>query len=385
MALITSLIDPNEARPLVKEAMEQPAKVLFGADQAIFRTNLAIYTPLLRDSKKRKGWSCAHTLVKDLPGTGKTAMFNYVSDSLSAKLGRVDGRPDTLPFDLTGKEERDKFTGIRTILRGPLFSNIFFADEIDRTPPKSQAPMLGAMEGAHVILNVSHEKDGFLMPTMFPLYPISDDPDEKRMFFIVFATMNGIEFEGTYPLSEAQMDRFTYSFGMGAPSREQEMMIRFEIVVNKEVKVVMNLGQVLDIQEMVKRIKLSPQADELIMRHIENSWPPSRDMYRFKESRKRHTNPDMVKFIEEYVITGCSRRRNYHMQMAALTHRLMRLFLEDDKEIKSLDRVVAEVDDVKAVAPLTMEHVIRLHPKAMNENISSGDVVQRIVAETVLP
>ena len=108
MALITSLIDPNEARPLVKEAMEQPAKVLFGADQAIFRTNLAIYTPLLRDSKKRKGWSCAHTLVKDLPGTGKTAMFNYVSDSLSAKLGRVDGRPDTLPFDLTGKEERDK-------------------------------------------------------------------------------------------------------------------------------------------------------------------------------------------------------------------------------------------------------------------------------------
>ncbi|PIR88876.1 MAG: hypothetical protein COU07_04075, partial [Candidatus Harrisonbacteria bacterium CG10_big_fil_rev_8_21_14_0_10_40_38] len=152
MALITSLTNPNEARILMRRALAQPAKVLFGAERAAFCTYLAIYTPLLRDHKRRKGWSCAHTIVEDLPGTGKTALFNYVSDSLMAKLGRVDGRPDTLPFDLTGKEDRDKFTGIRTVLRGPLFSNIFFADEIDRTPPKSQAPMLGAMEGAHVIL-----------------------------------------------------------------------------------------------------------------------------------------------------------------------------------------------------------------------------------------
>jgi len=386
VALITSLTNPNEARILMRRALAQPAKVLFGAERAAFCTYLAIYTPLLKDSKKRKGWSCAHTIVEDLPGTGKTALFNYVSDSLMAKLGRVDGRPDTLPFDLTGKEDRDKFTGIRTVLRGPLFSNIFFADEIDRTPPKSQAPMLGAMEGAHVILNKTDEKNGEIRPTAFPLYPISDDPDETRMFFIVFATRNGIEFEGTYPLSEAQMERFTYSFGMGAPSREQEMMIRFENVQNKEIEVIMNLGQVLDIQEMVKKLRLSSQSDELTMRYIENSWPPSKDKYRFGGSRKRRvTNSDLSKFIEEYVITGCSRRRNYHMQMAALTHRLMRLMLYEDKEIKTLDGMVAEVDDVKAITQLTMRHIIRLQPKALNENISADDVVQRIFNETELP
>ncbi|MEK7138900.1 MAG: AAA family ATPase [Patescibacteria group bacterium] len=379
-----ALTDPNEARLLVKKALAQPAKILFGAERAIFRTYLALFTPLLRDSKKRKGWSCAHTIVKDLPGTGKTALFNYVSDSLSAKLGRVDGRPDLLPIDFTGKEDRDKFTGIRTMLFGPLFSHILFADEINRTPPKSQAPFLGAMEGGHVILNKTDEKRGVIEPVAFPLYPVPNDT-QGRNFFIVFATMNPIEFEGTYPLSEAQMERFTYDFGMGAPTREQEMMIRFENVMHQEIEIVMDLGQVLDIQDMVKKIRLSPQADELIMRHIENSWPPSKDKYRFGESRKRHTTTDLVKFTEEYVISGLSRRRNYHMQMAALTHRLMRLFLDEDKEIISLDNIVAEVDDVKAIAPLTMEHVILLHPKAANEYITTEDVVQRIVSETALP
>lgn len=378
-------MDLNESRPLVRKAVAQPAKVLFGAERATFCTYLALFTPLLRDSKKRKGWSCAHTIVKDLPGTGKTALFNYVSDSLSAKLGRVDGRPDLLPTDFTGKEDRDKFTGIRTVLRGPLFSHILFADEINRTPPKSQAPFLGAMEGGHVILNVTDEKKGVIEPTAFELFPIPNDP-KGRNFFIVFATMNPIEFEGTYPLSEAQMERFTYSLGMGAPTREQEMMIRFENVMHQEIEVVMDLGNVLDIQDMVKSIRLSKQADELIMRYIENSWPPSKDKYRFGGPRKRFaTNSDMTKFTEEYVTSGLSRRRNYHMQMAALTHRLMRLLLYEDKEIVTLDNVVAEVDDVKAIAPLTMEHVILAQPKALNEGIMAEDIVREIVSKTVLP
>lgn len=381
-----TLTNPNEARILVRKQVAQPALMLFGAEQAAFDTSLALYTPLLRDSKRRKGWSCAHTIVRDLPGTGKTALFNYVASSLNAKLGRVDGRPDLLPIDFTGKEERDKFTGIRTLLKGPIFSNIFFADEVNRTPPKSQAPFLGAMEGGHVIMNVTNEKAGVIEPKAFSLYPISDDPDEQRMYFIVFATMNPIEFEGTYPLSEAQMERFTYSFGMGAPTRGQEMMIRFENVINKEVKVVMDLGAVLDIQEMVKHIRLSAQANELIMRYIENSWPPSKDSYRFGGPRKRHVaNTDLTSFVEEYVVSGCSRRRNFHMQMAALTHRLMRLFLSEDKEITNLNNIVAEADDVKAIAPLTMDHVLILDTRSLGDNIATQTVVQRIINETTLP
>jgi MoxR-like ATPase len=378
-----SLTDPNEARKLIRALKAQPEKFLFGLNRAIFNAVLALVTPIAKDGPMGKEWAQAHTLVSDVPGTGKTAMFNYLAAGLKAKLGRVDGKPDLMPSDFTGREEKDKFSAIRTVLKGPLFSNIFFADEINRTPPKSQAPMLGAMEGGHVILNVTNEKEGFIEPKSFPLYPISDDP--TRMFFIVFATMNPIEFEGTYPLSEAQLERFTYRFGMGAPSREEEKQIRFENVVGKKVEVVMNPGDLLDIQEIAKQIRLSDEASELVMRYLQNSRTHAQDEREFSKVQKRFAPKGLTDFIGQYVTSGCSRRRNFHMQGAALGYRLMRLLLSDDEPIGSIDNVVATVDDVKAIAPLTMEHVILLEPRSLGDDVTTRKVVRRIIDETPMP
>lgn len=378
-----ALTDPNEARKLIRRTKEQPELFLFGMKPAIRNAVLALMTPLAKDGPKSKEWAQAHTLVSDVPGTGKTAKFNYLAAALQAKLGRIDGRPDLMPSDFTGMEMRDKFTGIRTLLKGPLFSNIFFGDEINRTPPKSQAPMLGAMEGGHVIINITNEKEGLIEPTSFPLYPIPGDP--TRMFFIVFATMNPIEFEGTYPLSEAQLERFTYRYGMGAPSRKEEKMIRFENVVGKKVEEVMDLGTLLDIQEMAKNIRLTDDASELIMRYLQNSRTHAQDEREFDGHQKRFAPKELINFVNQYVTSGCSRRRNFHMQGAALGHRLLRLFLDDDKPIENMDKIVATVDDVKAIAPLTMEHVILLEPRSLGDDVTTKKVVRRIIDETPMP
>ena len=378
-----ALTDPNEARKLIRALKAQPEKFLFGVQRAVFNSILALVTPIAKDGPTGKEWAQAHTLVSDVPGTGKTALFNYLAAGMRAKLGRIDGRPDLMPSDFTGREEKDKFTGIRTLLKGPLFSNIFFADEINRTPPKSQAPMLGAMEGGHVYLNITNEKEGLIESKAFPLYPVPDD--STRMFFIVFATMNPIEFEGTYPLSEAQLERFTYRFVMGAPSREEEKMIRFENVVGKRVEVVMSPGDLLDIQEMAKRIKFTDEASELTMRYLQNSRTHAQDEREFGKTQKRFAPKGLTDFIDQYVTSGCSRRRNFHMQGAALGYRLMRLLLSDDKPIENMDNVVATVDDVKAIAPLTMEHVILLEPRSLGDDVTTKKVVRKIIEQTPMP
>lgn len=378
-----ALTDPNEARKLLRALKAQPEKFLFGVQGAVFNAVLSLVTPIAKDGPRGKDWAQAHTLVSDVPGTGKTALFNFLSAALEAKLGRIDGRPDLMPSDFTGREEKDKWSGIRTLLKGPLHSNILFADEINRTPPKSQAPMLGAMEGGNVYMNVTDEKAGLIESKAFPLYPIQDYPE--LMFFIVFATMNPIEFEGTYPLSEAQMERFTYRWGMGAPTRDEEKMIRFENVIGKTIEVVMNLKDLLDIQGMAKKIKLSGDASELIMRHLQNSRTHAQDLRESGKINKRFASPGLVEYINRYVSSGCSRRRNYHMQGAALGYRLLRLLLLDDKPIENMDNIVATVDDVKAIAPLTMEHVILLEPISLGDNVTTKDVVRKIINETPMP
>ena len=370
-----SLKDPVQARGLLKEFANQPRQIVFGVDQAIDNTVLAFITPIPRDSASGKEWAQAHVYMLDLPGRGKTAISTCLSASVEAKLGRVDGRPDLMPSDLVGREEADRGTGIRTLLKGPIHSNVFFMDEINRTPPKGQAVMLGAMEGGYVIMNVTDLQRRVVEAKSFPLHPISDDSSEKRMFFIVMATANPIEFEGTYPLSEAQKERFTYSFRIGRPDREHEMMVRAGNVAGKKIKKVMNLSELLDIQDMVKKVELSGEAHELIMRYIENSMPQSQDLEESERTRKRHATSDLIKFVDTYVANGCSVRRNFHMEAAAKAWAFMRG-----------ENSTATAEDVKAVAPITMEHVILLQPgRALANKITTKQVVQRIISETTMP
>ncbi len=368
-----SIRDPNEGRERLNLLITQPEEFLFGLRKVTTNAVMALATPMVKDGPVGKEYAQAHVMVSDVPGTGKTAMFNYLAAAIEAKLGRIDGRPDLMPSDFTGREERDKWTGIRTLLTGPLHSHIIFADEINRTPPKSQAPFLGAMEGGKVIMNVTKEKEGRIDPVGFPLYPVPNDP-KQRNFFIVFATMNPIEYEGTYPLSEAQMERLTYRLTMGFPSREEEKMIRAKNVMGKKIKVVMNLSELLDIQEMAAQVELSSEASELMERYLENSRPFTHDERVFGKVQKReYASKGLVRFINEYVVSGCSPRRNFHMEAAAKAHAFMR----------GEDRV-ATVDDVKAIAPLTMEHVIQLDPRSIGDYIDARKVVRKIIDETLV-
>lgn len=364
----------NGARRLLKELENQPRKFVFGVDQAIFNCVLALITPVPRDGKQGKEWAQAHVYLLDLPGRGKTAVLTFLSAALRAKIGRVDGRPDMLPSDLTGREDVDKLSGIRTLLKGPLHCHIFFFDEINRTPPKGQAILLGAMEGAQVIMNVTSIERRVIEARAFPLYPIADDPHETRMFFEVFATANPIEFEGTYPLSEAQKERFTYSFRMGRPQREDEMRVRAKNVAGRKVEVVMDLAALLEIQEIVRAIELTADASELLMRYIENSNPYSQDLEDYDAVRTRHATPGLVEFVNRYVANGCSVRRNYHMEAAAKAWAFRR----------GEDRW-ASVDDVKAIAGMTMEHVLLLQPRSEGDGVNAKKVVRKIIDETMMP
>jgi MoxR-like ATPase len=370
-----SFKDSDEARDLLRRLKAQPEQFLFGLSEVINNVAMALITPLVKDGSVSKEFAQAHTIVSDSPGTGKTAMFNYYAAGIDAKLGRIDGRPDLMPSDFTGQEYRDKWSGIRTVLTGPLHSHLIFADEINRTPPKSQAPFLGAMEGGKVIMNVTNEKEGRIDPIGFPLFPVPNDP-QGRNFCIVFATMNPIEFEGTFPLSEAQMERFTYRLRMGFPNWGEEKMILADNVMGKKVQNVMSLSQLLNIQEMVARIRLSDKAIELRQRYLAYSRPFAHDKRIFKGKIQDRTfaTKRLVGFINEYVISGCSPRRNFHMEAAAKAHAFMRG--EDS---------VATVDDMKAIAHLTMEHVIQLDPKSIGDEVDARMVVENIIAETRVP
>ena len=369
-----SLKDPNEARERLRLVRAQPEEFLFGLEKVIFNSVMALITPMAKDGPLSKEYAQAHLLISDVPGTGKTAMLNYLAGAVEAKLGRIDGRPDLMPSDFTGREERDKWTNIRTLLTGPLHSHFIFADEINRTPPKSQSVMLSPMEGGRVYMNRTNEKEGRIDSVGFPLYPIPDDP-KQRNFFIVFATMNPIEYEGTYPLSEAQTERFVYRLTMGFPLWEEEKKIRAKNVMGKKVEVVMNLTELLDIQEMVAQIELSDKADELIERYLAYSRPFAHDERVFGKIQKRqYATKKLVNFVNEYVVSGCSPRRNFHMEAAAKAHAFMR----------GEDRI-ATVDDIKAIASLTMEHVIQLDPRSIGDNVNARKVIQLILEETLIP
>lgn len=371
-----SLSSFDEARKLIEKVEEQPNKFIFGAKRPISNCVLALITPIPRDGKKGKEYAQAHVYLLDKPGRGKTATFNFLSAGVGAMHSRVDGRPDMMPSDLTGYEDVDRHTGIRTVFLGPLHSNVFFMDEINRTPSKGQAILLGAMEGGNVIMYVTDLDTKRKQAKAFPLYPISKDLSETRMFFIVFATANPIEYEGTYNLSEAQKERFTYSFRMGLPDRESEKRIRARNLVGKQVEEVMDLVTLLEIQDMVKEIELSDQASEYIQRIVENSRPYSQDEEDYGYSVKRYDQNDLVEYVNDYVTNGCSPRRDLHLEAATKAYRF-RYGRGDDR--------VATVDDVKAILPLTMEHVILLQPKSLGDNVTTKKVVERIIDGTIVP
>jgi MoxR-like ATPase len=279
-----------------------------------------------------------HSLLIGVPGLAKTLLVSTMAEALDLSFNRVQFTPDLMPGDITGTElvEEDPATGRRAFrfVPGPVFANVLLADEINRTPPKTQAALLQAMQEHQVTASGK-------------TYPLPDP-------FFVLATQNPIEQEGTYPLPEAQLDRFMLELRVGYPSREEEEQVveRTTGSASASITPVLDSAAIHNLQQLVRRI------------------PVSKGLIRSAVTLARMTRPgdgDAPAFIREYVEWGAGPRASQYLVLGA-------------KARAAMDgRPMADLDDVKAVAPAVLRHRIVTNFSAEAAERSSESIVTELV------
>jgi len=280
-----------------------------------------------------------HALLVGVPGLAKTLMVSTVAQALELSFNRVQFTPDLMPGDITGTEiiEEDLSTGRRAFrfVRGPIFANVVLADEINRTPPKTQAALLQAMQEHHVTVAGST----YDLPTPF----------------FVLATQNPIEQEGTYPLPEAQLDRFMLELRVGYPSRGEEEAIVEQTTGTRRVQLrpVLDAAGLLAMQDLVRRI---PVSQALIRAAVKLA------------RMTRPTDADAPALVKEYVEWGAGPRASQYLVLGA-------------KARAAMDgRPLADLDDVTAMALPVLRHRVMTNFAAEAADRTAEDVVRELVA-----
>ena len=285
-----------------------------------------------------------HCLVTGLPGTAKTLMVRTIADALGLQFRRIQFTPDLMPSDITGTDiiEEDLTTGHRkwTFVEGPIFGNIILADEINRTPPKTQAALLEAMQ-EHSCTVRGH------------LYHLPEP-------FFVLATQNPIELEGTYPLPEAQLDRFLFNAKLEYLSAEDELKVVDLTTVNRAPKIeaVTTASELLDFQRLVRMVPIA----ELLARYVVNVVRATRP--------KDESAPD---FVKKYVNYGGSIRAAQFIVLAAKARALSR------------NRYHVTYDDVTSVIVPILRHRVLLNFHAESDSIDTDEILNRLVAHVPRP
>jgi len=281
-----------------------------------------------------------HALLVGVPGLAKTLLIRTISQVLHLSFKRIQFTPDLMPSDITGTDvlEEDRTTGKRIFrfIRGPLFANMILADEINRTPPKTQAALLEAMQERHV--TVGEETYGL--------------PDP----FFVLATQNPIEQEGTYPLPEAQLDRFMFMILVDYPTAEEEIQIMKQVTsaYQAELAVALTGEEILRLQEIVRRV---PVAD-----HV---YQYARDLAR----ASRPAAPEAPDFVNELVNWGAGPRASIYMTLAGKARAILH------------GRYHVTTEDIQAMAPPVLRHRIITTFNAEAAGITSDEIVRRLLAE----
>ena len=284
-------------------------------------------------------FSGGHCLITGLPGTAKTLMVRTIAQTLGLVFKRVQFTPDLMPSDITGTDilEEDRTTGRRKLrfMRGPIFANIILADEVNRTPPKTQAALLQAMQEYRVTAG------GETYPLDLP--------------FLVFATQNPIEQEGTYPLPEAQLDRFMFLVDVGYPTEEEEVEIVRSTTGARQVspEKILSPEKVLALQDLVRRV---PVPDHVV---------------RYAVSLVRHTRPkepDVPEFIQKSVAWGAGPRASQYLVIAAKARAVLN------------GRYVASVEDVRALARPVLCHRVLPSFHAESEGITAPKLIDQLLA-----
>ncbi len=303
-------------------------KVIVGQDDVVEQMLICIF-------------SRGHTLIVGVPGLAKTLLVSTLARTLNLSFSRIQFTPDLMPADITGTEviQEDRATGRRELkfLSGPVFANVVLADEINRTPPKTQAALLEAMQEHQVTAG------GRKHPLPEP--------------FFVLATQNPIEQEGTYPLPEAQLDRFMFLIRVDYPSVDEEMEIvrRHTGGVLPDVKVAITGPEIQDLQRLVARV---PVADSV----LEYALSLTR--------RSRNASAEAPDFVRDWVSWGAGPRASQYLVMAGRARALLR------------GRTHVATEDIQAVAHPVLRHRILTNFSAEAEGVTSDVIVSRLL-ETV--
>ena len=311
----------NEAYRLITE---QLGRVIVGQEQVIEELLVAMFAR-------------GHCLLVGVPGLAKTLMIRTLADGLSLRFSRIQFTPDLMPSDITGTEviQENKATGHRDLrfMPGPIFANVVLADEINRTPPKTQAALLEAMQEHQ--LTVGGKRHVLTEP------------------FFVLATQNPIEQEGTYPLPEAQLDRFMFNTFVDYPSEDEELEIVKRTTADIEVRVTPTLAaeEIINLQRIVRRV---PVAD-----HVAR--------YALRLARWTRPAADAPAFIGEYVSWGAGPRASQYLVLGAKARAVLN------------GRFHASCEDIRTVAYPVLRHRILTNFNAEAEGIKSDEIIRRLI------
>ena len=299
-------------------------KVIVGQDEVIEQVLISLFVG-------------GHTIITGVPGLAKTLLVRTLSGVLDLSFKRIQFTPDLMPADITGAEiiEEDRTSGRRAMefIRGPVFANIILADEINRTPPKTQAALLEAMQEG----NVTVQGNTYQLPK--PFY--------------VLATQNPIEMEGTYPLPEAQLDRFMFNVRIGYLSEEDEVAVvkMTTSPQDSDLQRLMSAEEIIEFQHLVRKV---PAADS-VARYAVNLVGASRP------------GPDAPDFVNRWVTWGGSLRASQFLVLAGKARAIL------------YGRYNVSCDDIRAMAQPVLRHRILLNFQAESEKVDSDQVIQKLV------
>ena len=314
--------DVAAAESLVKkhqQLKQEIAKVIVGQEQVIDQILLSIFAG-------------GHALLIGVPGLAKTLMVNTISQALGLDFKRIQFTPDLMPSDILGSEILDENRHFKFI-KGPIFSNIVLADEINRTPPKTQAALLEAMQERAVTVAGHH-------------YNLS-------LPYFVLATQNPIEQEGTYPLPEAQLDRFMFAIHLDYPSFQEEVDVVKSTTTNKKTAIIplFNAQEIIEIQQLVRKVPVADNVIEYAVKLVGKTRPQGT------------TAPDIIK---NYIDWGAGPRASQNLILAAKAHALVN------------GKYSPDIEDVKAVAVGILRHRMIMNYKAEAEGLSEEYIIKEL-------
>ncbi|HXF03784.1 MAG TPA: AAA family ATPase [Blastocatellia bacterium] len=304
--------------------LKEIRKVIVGQDEVIEQVLISLFVG-------------GHSIITGVPGLAKTLLIKTIANALDLKFKRIQFTPDLMPSDITGTDviEEDRATGKRRFefIRGPIFANIILADEINRTPPKTQAALLEAMEeGSVTVQGVTYE-----LPKPF----------------FVLATQNPIELEGTYPLPEAQLDRFMFNIKIGYISEDEEVEVVRTTTAPQNIQFDRQITgrEILEFHQLIRKVPAAESVTRYAVRLVAASRPEN----------------GSLDFVKRWVSWGASLRASQYLILGGKARALMS------------GRYNVSCDDVRSLAYPVLRHRILVNFHAESEGIGSEEIIRRLI------